>query len=55
MLTANTGQLQNSASFVNNSSVVPGHNAIGPHSMSNLLGKGNRSSSEPPSQPLNHT
>ena len=49
MLTAGTGpQLHGSASFVNNSSVVPGHNSTGHHSVSNLLTKGPRSSSEPP-------
>ena len=49
MLTSGTGpQLHGSASFVNNSSVVPGHNSTGHHSVSNLLGKNSRSSSEPP-------
>ena len=49
MLTSGTGpQLHGSASFVNNSSVVPGHNNTGHHSVSNLLGKNSRSSSEPP-------
>ena len=57
MLTSNTGQLHGSASFVNNNSVVPGHNSsgpLGPHAMSNLLGKANRSSSEPPVPPQMH-
>ena len=52
MLTTNSHTMQGSASFVNNSS-VPGSNTgpIGTHSMSNLLGKNNRSSSEPPVPP----